>query len=59
MALPLLVPAAAAGVSYVYGKWFSDSETPKGTGASVKTVAITALAGFGAYVLYKKIKKGA
>jgi len=56
MALPLLIPAAAAGASYVYGRWFSDTETPQGTATSTKTVALYALAGFGAYMAYKKIK---
>lgn len=56
MALPLLIPIAATGTAYVYGKWFSSDETPKGTAASVGTVAIYAAAGFGAYVLYKKAR---
>lgn len=56
MALPLLVPAAVGGVSYVYGKFFSDDETPKGTAASVGTVALYAAAGFGAFMLYKKMR---
>lgn len=56
MAIPLLIPAAATGAAYVYGKWFSDEETPQGTAASTGRVALYALAGFGAFMLYKKMK---
>lgn len=56
MAIPLLIPVAASGAAYVYGRWFSDDETPTGTSASVKTVALYALAGFGAYIIYKKAR---
>lgn len=56
MAIPLLIPVAVAGVSYTYGKYFSDAETPKNTAASVKTVATYSLAGIGLYFVYKKLR---
>lgn len=56
MAFPLVIPAAASGAAYVYGRWFSDDDTPKGTAASVGTVALYSLAGIGLFILYKKVK---
>lgn len=56
MAIPLLIPVAVAGVSYTYGKYFSDADTPVNTAASVATVAKYSLAGIGAYFIYKKLR---
>lgn len=56
MAFPVLIPVVAAGVSYTYGKYFSDTETPKSTAASVATVTKYSLAGLGIYFIYKKMR---
>jgi len=57
MALPLAIPAIAAGGTYLYGKFGGSDDEPTSTAVSVFKVAFVALAAYGTFKIYQNMKR--